>query len=243
MIYQEILKVRGNEVGPNLKITLPAIAGYFQEAAWIHSMQFKLSVYDLMKEGKTWVLTRLIIEIDEYPRHNENLTVVTWPSGYDRHNIFRDYHLLDKNGTVIGKCKSVWVILDLKLKQVIPAPPFITDLQLQHQIPFVPFVTDKIPTKDNYLIQRKFVAGWHDIDINRHVNHISYIRWVIESTPMDVLTKKEIASIDIAFRAESEYGDEIAAGSAVSEQSNIYLHKLTNAGNQKEVALARTRWR
>jgi medium-chain acyl-[acyl-carrier-protein] hydrolase len=243
-LHQEKYKIRGNETGPNFKITVPALAGFLQEAAWMHSMELEVSVYELLKKGLTWVLSRLIIEMDMLPKHNDEVTVVTWPSGFERHNIFRDYHLQDKDGQLIGKAKSVWVIMDLKSRQVIAPPPFITELTIQHAIPHVHLEAGKIPVSDSYANAKTFVANWFDIDINRHVNHISYIRWTIESAPPDILLGKEAMAIDIVFRAESEYGDDVVSLSQpVNEQHSMLLHKLVQKNTGRELSLAKTLWR
>jgi medium-chain acyl-[acyl-carrier-protein] hydrolase len=242
-LHQETYKIRANETGPSLKITLLAVAGYLQEAAWMHSMTLKLSVYELLKKGLTWILTRLIIQMDGLPKHNEIISVETWPSGYDRHHIFRDYRLLDSNGSLIGHARSIWSILDLKTRQIVPPPPFITDLTLQQSVPKIHFDESKIPVADAYANAKTFTANWFDIDINHHVNHISYIRWALESAPAEILLVNEAVSIDIVFRAESLYGDDVISYShRINGQVPALLHKLVHKNSGKELALAKTVW-
>lgn len=244
LIHEEQYRIRGNETGPDLKMSLPAVASFIQEAAWMHSMELRVSVYDLLKRGMTWVLSRLIIELDRRLKHNETLKVITWPSGFNRHYIFRDYHFQDEAGVLIGKAKTVWVILDLQTRQAVQTPSFISDIPLQDVIPLIPFEAERIPVATSYAFEKSFTVGWHDIDINRHVNNLSYVRWIIDSMPLDALKTREIRSLDIVFRAESSYGDHIAA--LVQNQDDSWtsaLHKLQLKDSEKELVLARTLWK
>lgn len=244
LIHQEPFRIRGNETGPDLKMSFPAVASFIQEAAWMHSIKLGVSVYDLLKRGMTWVLSRVTIELESRLKHSDLLNVITWPSGFNRHYIFRDYHFQDASGALIGKAKTVWVILDLKSRQPVEAPSFITDVPLQQEIPILPVNTERIPATDAYPYAKDFTAGWHDIDINRHVNNLSYMRWVIESIPLEILKTRDISKLDIVFRAESGFGDRIEALTKNEDEPwTSALHKLQLKDSGKELVLARSTWR
>jgi hypothetical protein len=67
---------------------------------------------------------------------------------------------------------------------------------------------------------------------------------VTESAPIEILKKKEATAIDIVFRAESEFGDEILSYShPIEGQPLLFLHKLTQKHSGKELTLAKTMWK
>ncbi|MGK7395445.1 MAG: acyl-[acyl-carrier-protein] thioesterase [Candidatus Cyclobacteriaceae bacterium M3_2C_046] len=237
----ENFNIRANETGPNQMVTMPALANFFQEAAWNHSMALGASFYDLMQHGLTWVLSRLAIEIIKQPKFKDEIRIKTWPSGYDRYYVFRDFLVLDSDHQVIGQAKSHWVVFDFKNRKVADIPSFIKDIKISADLPEIPAKTEKIPSLEHYQHQQEFQSGWHDIDFNMHVNNLSYIRWVMESVPIEVLKAARIREIDLVFRSEAVLGQHITGFSQPDQQKGVFWHKLKGA-HPKELVLAKTVW-
>jgi len=53
-----------------------------------------------------------MIRMVGFPEWGQNITVETWPKGIDRLFAFRDFRILNSDGTVIGAATSSWMILD-----------------------------------------------------------------------------------------------------------------------------------
>ena len=239
LIHDETYKIRSNEIVANQTLSLPALAGMLQEAAWEHSIRLGASVSELLKMGLSWALFRLTFQMKAYPKLHDHITIRTWPSGYDRHYLFRDFQIESTNGRLLGKIKSVWVVFDLKMRRAAEPPDFIRQIGIQQEIPLVASGATKIPAADHYRNFKIFNAGWHDIDLNQHVNNVSYIKWIIETLPVAALSGKMVETLDVVFRAESELGDSIRAMSQESGEDR-FLHKLVLDPSGKELALAST---
>ena len=48
-----------------------------------------------------------------------------------------------------------------------------------------------------------------DLDMNEHVNNASYLKWLLEDVPEGVQDDMRVAGVDIEFRAEARYGDDV----------------------------------
>lgn len=239
-IHHETYKIRSNETVANQTLSLPALAGMLQEAAWEHSIRLGASVYELLKRGLSWALFRLTFQMNVYPKLHDHITIRTWPSGYDRRYLFRDFRIESANGELLGQIKSVWVVFDIKMRRAAEPPDFIRQIGIQQEIQPVASNASKIPTADHYDNVKIFNAGWHDIDLNQHVNNISYIRWIIETLPVAALSGKMVETLDVVFLAESGLGDSIRAMSQETGDDR-FLHKLVPDPSGKELALASTR--
>lgn len=53
------------------------------------------------------------------------------------------------------------------------------------------------------------VAKYSDIDINGHVNSIRYIEHILDLFPIEMYREKRIRRFEMAYVAESYYGDEL----------------------------------
>lgn len=94
--------------------------------------------------------------------------------------------------------------------------------------------------------EARFRVARRDLDMNRHVNNVVYIHWALESVADEVAAAMRPADIEVSYRAEAFYGDEIlsAVGPAGedAEGSATFLHRITRASDGTELARLRTRW-
>ncbi len=217
-------KIRAIERDLNGYLSTPALANMLQEAAWQHATKLGVSTYALMEQGLTWVLSRFKIQIRQSAGHLTEVTVKTWPAGARGLRAYRGFQVIDPDGTVLATAESVWLILDIKTKQVQPIPDFIKkygagstegDFNFSSSIPPL--------TKVQYRSENK--AGWFDLDINRHVNNNHYIRWLIESLPYEFLISHELEKLDIVYKAECFYNDKVEAKSQ-SAGNGEFIHSL-----------------
>jgi len=106
-----------------------------------------------------------------------------------------------------------------------------------------------------------------DLDMNQHVNNVTYIGWVLESMPQEVIGTHELRSITLDYRRECQRGDVVDSlnspepvedsaadsrlngtnGSAThtndGAESCQFLHLLRLSGDGLEINRGRTEWR
>ncbi|MGI6433479.1 MAG: hypothetical protein ACOXZ4_06575 [Sphaerochaetaceae bacterium] len=49
------------------------------------------------------------------------------------------------------------------------------------------------------------IVGYEDIDLNRHVNNVAYVKWMLESLPYSFKDTHVATEIDISFFSSSFY--------------------------------------
>ena len=79
------------------------------------------------------------------------------------------------------------------------------------------------------------------MDINKHTNNVSYIKWVLEAIPFDIRSNYQINEFEIEFRAETFYNEKIISESEKIEDNDqiIFNHQLLDK-ESKIIALAKT---
>jgi hypothetical protein len=97
-----------------------------------------------------------------------------------------------------------------------------------------------------------------DLDMNRHVNNASYLRWILEDVPSHVCEGAFACGVDIEYRAECGYGDEVVSRSELRRADGQCLagadgdvgvggftlqHALLRTRDKAELLRARTHWR
>lgn len=239
-IGTEIFIVKNHETNPLNRISIVSLVNFLQEAAWNNAKKLGFSVHDLHEQGVTWVLHRMKLKVEKLPSYGDEVKVETWPSGKEKYYVYRDFRIY-LNGSKIGEAASNWLVFDLNKRRMISTPDFITE-----NVPVVD--NDNLePPKDKIIFpgpvqySSSFRVEWHHLDLNRHTNHSYYFQWLVESLPLQHIDTRELREVDIIFKTESEYNDQLNVYSTHTADGWFY-HKILNAINGKEVVLAKTLW-
>lgn len=234
--------IRIAETDAHHLLTIPALAERLQEIAWQHSETREVDVPRLLERGVSWVLSRMRIEVAELPTHNQTVTLKTWISAIDRYFYYREFQLTDADtGRSLVRVTSVWGVLDMEKRRIMAIPDFIRD-QTAIYSEFEPLLpaSGKLPALVDVRFSEQFVARWHDLDANRHVNNTRYVQWLIEALPAEFLDTHTLGQLDIIFRAEAMLG-QVITSEANPETLDGFLHRILNQDEQVLVQ-ARTTW-
>ena len=123
----------------------------------------------------------------------------------------RNFAVINKDGKKIGYARSVWAMINLNTRK--PA-----DLLTLHGGSIVDYVCDEPcpiekPSRIKVAVTEPvatLTAKYSDIDINGHVNSIRYIEHILDLFPIELYRTKHIRRFEMAYVAESYYGDELS---------------------------------
>ena len=138
----------------------------------------------LSADGKTWVLSRLAIEIDEYPNEGDTYYVETWVEGVNRLFTSRNFRVLSQDGCIMGYARSTWALIDIETRQ--PA-----DLTTLYDGELAAYSCDELCPIKGVSRARvtateptgEFMPLYCDIDYNGHMNNTRYLDWIFDLYP------------------------------------------------------------
>jgi medium-chain acyl-[acyl-carrier-protein] hydrolase len=217
---------------------------YLQDAAGDHAATLGFSVLDLLKRRMTWLLSRYHVQVLRPPRVGETVILSTWPSGKKGIFALRDFEAEDGDGRALFKATSSWILWDLTTRQ--PAgleenlPDAATVERRAIDDPFLPLPGVERPEREEV-----FRVWMQDIDFNIHVNHASYILWALETAPEEILRTAVPSEIEVAYKAEAFYGDEVVSRLEVEASAPvaIFRHGLFRRRDGMELVRLRTCWK
>jgi medium-chain acyl-[acyl-carrier-protein] hydrolase len=241
--YSTTFLVHTYEVDFRAKALPLTLLNYLQDAAGEHAALLGFSVLDLLKRDLTWLLSRYHVRVLRYPAFGETITITTWPSGKQGIFALRDFEITDIGGRTIGTATSSWVLWNIKLRQ--PA-------RLEENLPdrvaldkrAVPDEFPALPACPPGGRELGFRVEMQDIDFNNHVNHPVYIQWALETAPEPVLRSLSPASIEVAYKGEALYGDEVVSRIFHVEEGPrpVFLHGIYHKAKGTELTRLRTTW-
>lgn len=195
----------------NGQLTLGVLGNHLLNCAGFHATDRGFGMSTLNEENYTWVLSRLAIEMTDMPYQYENFTIQTWVENVYRLFTDRNFAILNKDGVKIGYARSIWAMINMNTRK--PA-----DLLNMHGGSIVNYICEgedcpiekpsriKVDTKE---VTGTLIAKYNDIDINGHVNSIRYIEHILDLFPIEYYQTMRIRRFEIAYIAESYYGDEL----------------------------------
>jgi acyl-ACP thioesterase len=179
-----------------------AILESMQEAAGMHSMLLGCGRDELIKNNIVWVLSRCELHMDRYPAVGEKVTVHTFPTPtricfFPRYYIFTDEH-----GEMIGKAGSLWLLLDIHTRRMLP-PGDVGKLIPDNKDLSIPM---NLPATVGNLQGEEFVTEYHpvytDLDVNGHVNNTRYADMLCNALGISIMTEYELERIILNYNHE-----------------------------------------
>lgn len=189
------------------KVKMTSICNYLQEIAGMHAEALNWGIDDLRKQNLSWVLSRLKIKVFNYPKCKNVLRIETWPTGIEGLFGNREFKIFNKKGELMMIASSCWLIINFETKRPVRPHNIIGSSYSENEKLFKNSL-QKINTLSCGKLQESVKVHYSDIDINQHVNNVKYLKWIIDSCPIEFLHKKEIDEIDINFLHEVKF-DEI----------------------------------
>jgi medium-chain acyl-[acyl-carrier-protein] hydrolase len=244
LIFRKEYAIHTYETDTRGLVKTVSLLNYLQDSAGEHAGRLGLSVLDLFKRNMTWVLSRYHILVHRHPAVGERIEVTTWPSSKGGYFATRDFEMADGNGGPVLSATSSWMILGLERKQPLKVDDIID----------IPYAIDKralddpfgsLPLPSGRDSELRFRVESAHLDWNRHVNNAVYVQWALEGVPPDILMKARPVELEVSYRAEAFYGEEVL--SVVQRVPDAgpgprFLHQILNAATGAELTRLRTRW-
>lgn len=215
----------------NGRLTMGVLGNHLLNCAGFHASDRGFGIASLNEDNYTWVLSRLAIELDEMPYQYEEFKIQTWVENVYRLFTDRNFAIIDKDGKKIGYARSVWAMISLNTRK--PA-----DLLALHGGSIVDYVCDEPcpiekPSRIKVTAQTPdatLTAKYSDIDINGHVNSIRYIEHILDLFPIELYKTKHIRRFEMAYVAESYYGDELSFYKEEAGENEYHVEVKKNGG-------------
>jgi len=218
---------------------LTSICNYIQEISANHFDQIGQGVEDLSQNNYTWVLSRLKIKIIRPAKWKETIRIETYPTGTKGIFGARDYRISDSEDNIIAIASSRWLIIDLNNHRPLRPQKIIKNMPIGRYAEVFESELDKLaPLSNEAALIEEIIIHNSDIDINRHVNNVRYMRWLIDTFPMETLTKKPISELEINFLHEIKFGEKVQIYQELNDDNHMSC-KIISRTTGKENCRAR----
>lgn len=178
---------------------------------------------DLNREGKSWVLARFQVVMDDYPKLKDDIEVETWIErnyfSFSTRN-FRLWRITNGQHELIGVCRSVWAIIDLKTRENVNLfdreqfTKYVDGEKIQ-------FSTLKHPDKKTTTGEYYYTIQYADIDQNGHCNSARYMQIITNAFGKECVPS--FKNIQVSYSREVRFGECLKVKYTPIDQENIQV--------------------
>lgn len=226
------------------------LGNHLLNAADFHSTHRGFGMTYLNPIHKTWVLSRLAIEMKSMPQQYARFSVETWVEGAMRYFTNRNFRIADADddSKVYGYGRSIWAMIDTETRQ----PQNILEIHdgeienyIENDKPCPIDKLSRVQMSNNAQLVASVCTHYSDVDINGHINSVKYIEHVLDLFSLDHYRKFRVERFDIAYVAESYCGDILYFYQEETEQNVFCVRitkKMTESDNEIEVCRSKIKF-
>ncbi|KAF3438625.1 hypothetical protein FNV43_RR21388 [Rhamnella rubrinervis] len=232
--YKQTVVIRSYEVGADKTATLESILNLLQETALNHVWVSGLlgngfgATHGMVRNKLIWVVTRMQLQVDQYPIWGEVMEVETWVGASGRHGMRRDWLLRSlATGQVYACATSTWVMMNQDTRRLSKMPEEVRAeispwfIEKKHSTP------EKIMKLGNNAkyINHSLKPKRSDLDMNHHVNNVKYVGWMLETIPEVFLESHQLTSITLQYRRECGSSDTVQSLCEPDDEDGILMER------------------
>ena len=211
------------------------LGNHLLNAADFHSTDRGFGMKYLMTIQRSWVLSRLAIEMEEMPKQYTQFNVETWVESAMRYFTSRNFAVIGDDGHAYGYGRSIWAMIDTETRQ--PTDIYAIDNgAIENWI-----VSDKacpidkggrVKMGDEAQLVHAIDTYYNDVDINGHINSVKYIEHVLDLWPLDWYRSHQIKRFEIAYVAEAHAGDQLSFYREQTGESEFCIRIVRTDGTE-----------
>lgn len=194
------------ECNPEKEMPLSLVMTKIIEVATLHANAWGVGYANMIQKNQGWVLSRVTIEMKQYPKVNEAYTFTTWIEDYNRHFSQRNMEIADHNGNVIGYARTIWMVINFATRESadISQLSYIRENISNRPCPIAPQGRmHQISSGGSSTYSFKYT----DCDVNRHVNTVKYLDLILNQFTLEKFDRHMVSRLEIAFLKETLFGD------------------------------------
>ena len=225
-----------NDLAPDAKIRGCMLFNYLQDAAGRHADVLGLGLRQLRDSHLIWVLSRIRLQMEDFPGYGDVLRIVTYPSGFDRLFAFRQFRLESaRTGRRFGVAGSAWLTLNPETFRPVSPERYLRDLPHWTDSGDVFFQGDSLgkihpPTDAEPELPLTHRISATQIDYNRHLNNAYYAMFTEDWLGEYTRSLVRVREIQVNFNQSTAFRAHLTCRGRLEGSGAFYVEGLQESG-------------
>lgn len=204
-------------------IRVSALVNFLIQSAWQHAEHLGWGVDALLKKNLSWVLSGFTLEVKQYPKWKDTITIETWPKGVNRLFYMRDFNIRNSSGELVGKATTNWLLIDIDTRRpkLIDIDGIILHLDnMPHAISAVVPVISFDGTPEH---TTDYQVRYSNVDVNQHLTTTGYIDFIFDTFDPAYLSKNRPVLVSVNFLREVKFGINLKMHRIKTDDQKFYF--------------------
>lgn len=220
-MFSETFRVRFSECDTEGKLTFPALVNFFQDVAGDHYYFAGYDFFRIRRMGFYWVILSWDIEVLQYPRADDTVTVNTFINRSNKNFCVRSFELKSKEGDVLARATSNWVICSAQTDRMACVPQELINAVTIDEYAPMKRMSLTFHAGEFALPPVSFPVTRHHLDLNGHINNVNYIRFLLDEVDKSASVKR----LQIYYLAATREGETLSIFSRTEENKRVFQTK------------------
>jgi acyl-ACP thioesterase len=177
--YSEHYTMRTYDYNQEGEIRLTSVMNALQDISTRH-FNSVIRPSDVRNTG-LWVIVEWQVSFENSLKAVEAIEVVTEPIYFRKFIAYRTYEFFSEKGILLGRAVSKWAYLDIENRRSKTIPESFSKLFGVENSTIKPKREPISTTGLTEVFSQSFTSYDSDVDINRHVNNVVYVRWAVDA--------------------------------------------------------------
>ena len=207
--YTQEFHIASYQTDLTARIKPSAILEIMQEMAGAHAEMLGVGHNLLGPMNLAWVLTRVEVRMDRYPRSGEMIQVETFPMPNRRVFFPRYFIFRDAEGNQIGCAGTMWVVLDITTRKMASGAEISSRMPDNSDLTApmgMPATVEEVAADAAETLR---IPVYTDLDVNGHVNNTRYLDWCCNALGIDTMCTHEMRCFAVNYNQEILPGQEV----------------------------------
>ena len=219
-VFTQSFFLSAGETNAEQEMSLPVLVSKLIDIATAHANSLGIGNPSMAYMNAGWVLSRLTIEVDEYPKVNETYVISTWIETFNRHFSERAFKICSSAGKLYGYARSIWMVMDtvkhtnVGLSHLNLSEEYICGEKapIARQAKHMPIIEADCVAE----VAKGALTATHpafdyrfkycDLDSYRHVNTIRYVILLLNRFSLEEHDLTFVKRLELSFMHEAKYG-------------------------------------
>ena len=182
------------------------------EVATLHANSWNAGYRTLKAKNQAWVLSRVAVEMKEFPPVETRYRLTTWVESYNRHFSERNVEIATVDGKILGYARTIWSIIDTETREGCDLSAVDAIRENVESERECPIAKQSRVRAVEHRRESRYTFRYSDIDFNRHVNSVHYITLLLDQWPLEHYDSHTLRRFEIAYMREGYVGEEVTVG-------------------------------
>lgn len=233
--------VRLNDISVDAKLRSWVIFDYLQDAAGRHADLLGVGLKQLRKSDLSWVLSRIRIQMEDFPEYGDTIKIITRPSGFDRLFAYRQFEITSaETGKRFGVAGSAWLTLNPENFRPVSPQKYLTGLpqwEYDGEVFFQGDTLGKITSPEKTENAVPHLVSSAMVDYNRHLNNAYYAMFTEDWLGMKLDSPVRMTALQLNFNGSTGFGEELVCSGIIGGNNSFCVSGI-HAGTGKNSFLA-----